>query len=154
MIVTWLDKTINNLCDTILSAIECKDEVRDWYAMEILNTPSRCDSCSTKLPTTHKIGCKKGNLIHSLHDENRESFNCFACAGFQLSNICHEPQINPFRAIEGNDDSSDKYIEIQSGVQCDTNVVRGGLFIRDLEIETLNASSIRPTIKLVNYINR
>ena len=109
---------------------------------------------STKLPTTHKIGCKKGNLIHSLHDENRESFNCFACAGFQLSNICHEPQINPFRAIEGNDDSSDKYIEIQSGVQCDTNVVRGGLFIRDLEIETLNASSIRPTIKLVNYINR
>ena len=70
---TWLVATPNNMCGTVLSAVEFRDELHDRYGLNILNAPSHCDGCNTKFSTTHALGCKVGGIIHSLHDESRDS---------------------------------------------------------------------------------
>ena len=84
---TWLAATPSFICGTILSALEFKDELKDRYGMKILNTPSHCDGCTSEFPTTHALSYKVGGLIHSRHDESRETLGCLACAGFQPSNV-------------------------------------------------------------------
>ena len=43
---TWLAATPINLCGTMLSAIEFRDELRDRNGFGILNAPSHCDGCN------------------------------------------------------------------------------------------------------------
>ena len=40
---SWLVATPNNTCDTVLSEVEFRDELRDRYGLDILNAPSHCD---------------------------------------------------------------------------------------------------------------
>ena len=40
---TWLAVSPNNMCATVLSAVEFRDELRDRYGLNILNAPSHCD---------------------------------------------------------------------------------------------------------------
>ena len=101
---TWFATTPSFICGTFLSALKFRDELRDRYGLEILNTPSHCDGCNSKFSSTHIISCKVGDLIHSLHDESRNTLGCLACAGFQPSNVRDEPHINPCRDIGGKDD--------------------------------------------------
>ena len=68
------------MCDTVLSEVEFRDELRDRYGLRILNTPSHCDGCNTKFSITHVLGCKFSGLIHSRHDESRDSLGWLACA--------------------------------------------------------------------------
>ena len=97
--------TPNNMCGTVLSVVQFRDELRDRYGLNILNTPSHCDGCNIKLSTTHALGCKAGGIIHSRHDECRNSLGWLACAGFQPSNVRDEPHINPCRDNGGKDES-------------------------------------------------
>ena len=118
---TWLAATPNNMCGTVLSAIEFRDELRDRYGLHILNTPLHCDGCNTKLSTFHALGCKVGGIIHSRHDESRDSLGGrLACAGFQPSNVRNEPHINPCRDNGGKDESN-KLTDYQTGVQYEIN---------------------------------
>ena len=55
--------TPNNMCGTILSVVQFRDELRDRYGLNILNTPSHCDGCNIKLSITHALGCKAGGII-------------------------------------------------------------------------------------------
>ena len=110
---TWLAVSPNNMCTTVLSSVEFRDELRDRYGLNILTTPSHCDGCNTKFSTTHALGCKVGGLIHSRHDESRDSLGWIACAGFQPSNVRDEPPINPCRDNGGKDESN-KLIESQT----------------------------------------
>ena len=116
---TWLAATPNNMCSTVLSAVEFRDEFRDRYGFQILNTPSQCDGCNTKFPTSHAC-CKVGGIIHSRHDESRDSLGWLACAGFQPSNVRDEPHINPCRDNGGKDESN-KLTDYQTGVQYEIN---------------------------------
>ena len=79
-------------------------QLRDRYGLKNLNTPSHCDGCTSEFSTTHALSCKVGTLIHSRHDESRDTLGCLACAGFQPSNVRDEPRINPCRDIGGKDD--------------------------------------------------
>ena len=113
------------VCGTILSALEFRDELRDRYGLKILNTPSHCDGCTSEFSTTHALSCKIGGLIHSRHDESRDTLGCLACAGFQPSNVRDEPLINPCRDIGGKNDT---HVEPQTGLELEAD--RGDLLIR------------------------
>ena len=63
--VIWSAATPNNLCGTVLSVVEFRDELRDCYGFEMLNDPSHCDGCCSKFSATHVLSCKKGGLIHN-----------------------------------------------------------------------------------------
>ena len=52
---TWLVATSNNTCGTVLSVVEFRDEIRDRYGLDILNTPSHCDGCNERFSTTHAL---------------------------------------------------------------------------------------------------
>ena len=108
------------MCGTVLSAVEFRDELHDRYGLNILNAPSHCDGYNTKFSTTHALGCKVGGIIHSLHDESRDSLGWLACAGFQPSNVRDEKHVNPCRDNGGKDESN-KLIESQTRVQCEIN---------------------------------
>ena len=56
----WLAATPSFVCGTILSALEFRDELRDRYALKILNTSSHCDGCTSEFSTTHALSCKIG----------------------------------------------------------------------------------------------
>ena len=56
---TWLAATPSNLCGTVLSAVEFRDELLDRYGFGILNTPSHCDGCNSKISIKHALSCKK-----------------------------------------------------------------------------------------------
>ena len=71
------------------------------------------------------LSCKIGGLIHSRHDESRDTLGCLACAGFQPSNVRDEPLINPCRDIGGK---NKKHIEPQTGIEFEAD--RGDLMIR------------------------
>ena len=94
---TWLVAIPNSMCGTVLSAVEFRYELRNRYGLDILNAPLHCDGYNDKFSTTHALGCKVGGLIHSHHDESRDSLWFLACAGFQPSNVRDEPYINPCR---------------------------------------------------------
>ena len=125
----WLASTPSNLCGTVILAVEFRDELRDCYGFEMLNDPSHCDGCCSKLSATHALSCKKGGLIHTRHDESRDSLGCLACAVFQPSNVCDEPQINPCHGIGRKDGSNgETLIESNSGTEITAD--RGDLLIR------------------------
>ena len=42
----WLAATPNNMCGTVLSAVEFRDELRDRYGLKILDSLSHCDGCN------------------------------------------------------------------------------------------------------------
>ena len=115
---TWLVETLSFVYGTILSVLELRDELRDRYGLKILNTPSYYDSCTSELSTTHALSCKIGELIHSRHDESRDTLGCLACAGFQPSNVRDEPLIIPCRDIGGK---NDKHIEPQTGIKLEAD---------------------------------
>ena len=121
--------TPNNMCGTILSVVQFRDELRDRYGLNILNTPSHCDGCNIKLSITHALGCKAGGIIHSRHDESRVSLGWLACAGFQPSNVRDELHINPCRDNGGKDESKN-LTEFQTGIRCVINSDRGDILIR------------------------
>ena len=68
---TWLAATLIFICGTVLSALEFRDELRDRYGLEILNTPWHCDGCTSKFSTTHALSYKVSGLIHSRHNKIR-----------------------------------------------------------------------------------
>ena len=136
---TWLAATPSFICGTILSALELRDELRDRYGLEILNTPSHYDGCTSKISTTHALSCKVGDLIPSRHDESRDTLGCLACAGFQPSNVRDEPHINPCRDI-GRKGDVNKLVGPQKGIECEFEADRGDLLIRGLGIEVLIVS--------------
>ena len=41
--------------------------------MKMLGSPSHCDERNSSFSTTHALSCKVGDLIHSCHDESRDS---------------------------------------------------------------------------------
>ena len=84
--------------------------------MKLLDAPSHCDGCNDQFSTTHDLSCKVGGLIHSRHDESRDSLGLLACAGFKPSNVRDEPLINPCRDARRIDESG-KIIEPNTGVE-------------------------------------
>ena len=104
----------------------------DVNGLEILYTQSHCDGCNTKFSATYyAFSCSKvGGLIHSRHDESRDSLGQFACAGFQPSNVRDEPHINDPCRDNGGKDESNKLTVSQTGMQYEINSDRGDLFIR------------------------
>ena len=126
---TWLAATFSFICGTVLSVLELRDELRDRYGMQILNTPSHCDGCTLGFSTTHALSCQVGCLIHSRHDESCDTFGCLTCAGFQPFNVRDEPHINPCRDVGGKNDVN-KLVEPQTGLECELEVDRGDLLIR------------------------
>ena len=50
---------------------------------------------------------------------------------FQPSNVRDEPQINSYRVNGGEYDNGDKFIESQTGIECEINVDRRGIIIHD-----------------------
>ena len=126
---TWLVATPNNLCGTVLSAVEFRDELRDRYGMKLLDSPSHCDGCNKQFSTSHALSYKVGGLIHSRHDESRNVLGCLACAGFKPSNVRDEPQINPCRNA-GRRDESGILIKPTTGVEVEINSDRGDLLVR------------------------
>ena len=113
------------------------DELRDRYEMGILDSPSHCDGCNTPFSATHTLACKVGGLIHSRHDESRDSLRCLTCTGFQPSNIRDEPIINSCRDI-GRKDESTTLIESNSGIVVKLNSDRVDLLIRDFWYRSTN----------------
>ena len=109
--------------------VEFKYELRDRYGFGVFNTPSHYDDCNSKFLITHDLDYKRGGLIHARHDESHDSFDCLACAGFQSSNVCDEPQINPYRAIGGENERNEgeKLIENNSGIEMESTADRGDL---------------------------
>ena len=97
--------------------------------MKLLDAPSHCDGCNDQFSTTHALSCKVGGLIHSRHDESRDSLGLLACAGFKPSNVRDEPLINPCRDARRRDESG-KIIEPNTGVECEINSTRGDLLVR------------------------
>ena len=97
--------------------------------MEILNTPSHFNGCTSKFSTTHALSCKVGGLIHSRDDESRDTLGCLSFAGFQPSNARDEAHIDPCRDIEGKDDVKE-LVEPQTGIRCKLEADRGDLLIR------------------------
>ena len=75
------------------------------------------------------LSCKVGGLIHSRHDESRDTLGCLACGGFQPSNAPDEPHINPCRDIGGKDDIN-KLVGPQTGIEYELEADRGDLLIR------------------------
>ena len=126
---TWVAAIPNNDYNTVLSAVEFRDELRDRYELGVLDSPSHYDGCNNSFTTTHALACKVGGLIHSRHDESRDSVVFFAYAGFQPSNIRDESLINPCRDIRRKDENT-KLIESTSGIVAELNSDRGDLLIR------------------------
>ena len=55
----WLAATPNNLCGTVVSVVEFRDELRDRYGFGVLNTPSHCNGCGSKFSITRALSCKR-----------------------------------------------------------------------------------------------
>ena len=146
----------NNVCGTILSAVEFRDELRDRYGFGILNALSHYDCCGSKCSMTHVLSCKKGGLMHARHDNISDLLVYLSCAQFQPSNVRDEPKINPYHAIGGKDERKEggKLVESNLGMEMQINVDRGDLLIRgfwdrntdciiDVRIYDVNQASYR-----------
>ena len=79
--------------------------------------------------STHALSCEVGGVIHSRHDESRDTLGFLACAGFQPSNVRDELHITPCRDIGGKD-VVNKLVEPQTGIECELEADRGDLLIR------------------------
>ena len=139
--------------------VEFKYELRDRYGFGVFNTPSHYDDCNSKFLITHDLDYKRGGLIHARHDESHDSFDCLACAGFQSSNVCDEPQINHIAPLEGEmnamkEKNSSRIIRVSRWkalrivVICQFMVFGIGALIAPYMF--VSVMSIRPPIKLVN----
>ena len=126
---TWLPATPENVCGTVLSAVEFRDELRDWYGTKLLDLPSYCDGYNEKFSTARSLSYKVGGLVHASHDETHDSLGCLAYAGFKPSNVRDEPQINPCRDNRRKDESG-KLIKPNTGVECEISSDRGDLLVR------------------------
>ena len=62
----WLAATPNDLCRTVLSTMELRDELRDRHGMKLLDLPSHCDGYNEQFSTAHAPSYKVGGLIHFL----------------------------------------------------------------------------------------
>ena len=109
--------------------VEIRDKLRDRYKLGLLVSPSHYDGCNNSFTTSRALACKVGGLIHSRHDESRDSTGYLACAGFQPSNVRNEPLINPCRDI-GRKNESKKLIKSTSEIVAELNSDRDDLLIR------------------------
>jgi len=98
------------MCGTVLSAVEYRDELRERYGLDILNTPSHCDGCNKKVSTTNALSWTVGGIAHFRNTESCDSLGWLACAGFQPSDVRDEPHINSCRD-NGEKDESKKLTE-------------------------------------------
>ena len=69
--------------------------------MDSLNIQLEHDICSFKFSVSHSLSFKVGGLVHSRHDEGRNSLGCLACSSFQPTNARDEPIMNPYRDLTG-----------------------------------------------------
>ena len=60
---TWLRATPNFVCGTILSLVEFRDETRDRYNLEFLDTSSHCDGRDFEFLVSYALGYKVGCLV-------------------------------------------------------------------------------------------
>lgn len=125
----WLAATPAFVCGTILSPVEFRDELRDCYGLDLLNTPAKCDRHNANFSVSHAIGCKMGELISSRHNEGRHALVCFASVGFMPSNSRDEPLIHPCCDTDGVS-MNRKLADRNSGVIAEVNSDRGNILMR------------------------
>lgn len=106
-----------------------RDEFRDRYGLDMLNSSSTCDGCNSKFTISYGFSGKVGGLVHSRYDERRDALGRLASAGFQPSNVGDEPIINLCRDMAALDSSS-KLIESSVSLIAELISDRGDLLIQ------------------------
>ncbi len=65
----WLLVLPNRLNGTGLLADEWRDNVCLRYNNSLLDVPTACNGCGTKMTVEHALSCKMGGLVHIRHDD-------------------------------------------------------------------------------------
>ena len=79
------------------------------------------------------LSCKVGGLIHSRHDESRDTLGCLSCAKFQNFNVHDETHIHLCRDIRENNDVN-TLVDPQLGLEYELEEYRGDLLIREYRL--------------------
>ena len=78
---TWLTVTPNNLCSTVLPAIDFRDELKDQYRSKLWMI-HHITMAATRKFRSRMLLAIRGDLIHSRHDESRDSLGSLTCTRF------------------------------------------------------------------------
>ena len=104
-----------------------------------------------KNSTTHALSCKVGGLIHSRHDESRDSLGCLAYTRFKPSNVRDEPQIIACRDIGNKDEVTNWSNPIQE-LNTKSTLIEGIYWFVAVAIWILIVSSIFALLMAISLL--
>jgi hypothetical protein len=91
----WLLVMASVVNGTQLLAQEYRDALLLHYVRSPADLQSHCDGCGQKFSVKHALGCKKGGLVISCHNEIQDELSNLASKALIPSAVCDKPRIYP-----------------------------------------------------------
>ena len=104
----WISVLPSTINGTELSSQEFRDALYMRYGITPPDLPGNCDGCEARFTLQHALGCKKGGLVISRHNEIRDELIHLAGKALTPSAIRDEPLIQSGRNAKGKSETTTK----------------------------------------------